>query len=113
VKTRKVLFVALAVASIFVIASIAGAVCPNTGKIIYTYRNASGSTMYVYVSPNTTFPTFYYYFVTTDYRVMDQITSAQAGQLKVNITGNRSTCPTTGLYRYGGAITYFRTYTIY
>ena len=114
-KTSKLLFVILVVIAMFGITSIAGATCGNYGKIMYTYRTSSG-TMYVYVTPNrTSFPTYYYYFTTSqnNYQVMDQLTSAQAGNYTVYLNGNASSCASSGTYRYGGVINYSITYTMY
>ncbi|BBL75028.1 hypothetical protein [Methylomagnum ishizawai] len=76
------------------------AVCSTYGQVEQYWTN--GTTCYAYVSPATSLHPhpYYYYFSSTDPELCDAIFNAkhQTGY----ISGNATSCPTTGSLRYGG-----------
>jgi len=84
------------------------AVCTQYGKIIYT-SGSNTSTTY-YIAPRTTFPTYYYYFSTSDPDVEAGLAAAVANHDTVYMYGSAASCPTTGTTRYGGVISSYGIY---
>jgi hypothetical protein len=111
-KTKR-FWMLVVIASIFMLSAVghSEAACTTYGKVVYSYTN--GGTCWVYVTPNTALPLFYYYFTTTDPEVIAAVNAAQAGNLKVYAIGNATACPTSGSYRYGGVVSWFYTYSLF
>lgn len=82
---------------------VAHAACTYYGPVEEVWTN--GSTTYVYVSPPSSHavPPYVYYFATTDSEYADTISNSL--HKNVYISGNAGACPTSGTYRYGGAVT--------
>ena len=104
-KLRKLLVIGLVVFALLATASLAGAECLHSGKVVLSYSDADGRN-YVYLAENNFFPTYYQFFYTEDESMMNQLASAQAGNLKVFISGSATSCPAAGDIRFGGNINY-------
>ncbi|OPY64777.1 MAG: hypothetical protein A4E62_02803 [Syntrophorhabdus sp. PtaU1.Bin002] len=109
-KTRGMLVgILVALSIVFMSFSSADATCSQYGKIQYISTPTATGTMYVYIAPyGYSVPYFYYYYtmpVSYGYTAgISTLTAAYAGNMTVSLSGNASTCPTSGTYRYGGAI---------
>jgi hypothetical protein len=83
------------------------ALCTIYGRIVYASTNGGNYTVYVAPIPPTSsvISTYYLIFTTVDPEVISTLNAAQAGNLKIYISGNATICPTTGITRAGGVIT--------
>lgn len=79
----------------------------NCSQIVYaTELFTNGTTTYLYGEPFGAGNTYTYFGTTTNAVIADAAASAAANNKRVNITGNATTCPTTGTYRFVGTILY-------
>ena len=96
-------------------ANAANASC-NSGFVnvteVYQGTTAVGTPYaYVYGVPeHSVLPTTVYYFYTNDTSAIAQLFAAGQNHESIYITGNATSCPTTGSYRYGGTIQYIYDY---
>ncbi|OPX94790.1 MAG: hypothetical protein A4E58_02445 [Syntrophorhabdus sp. PtaB.Bin006] len=109
-KTRGMLVgILVALSIVFMSFSSADATCAVTGKIMYVSSPVASGTAYVYMTPSTTLPSYYYYYtIPASYAYTAGQTAlygAMAGNLTVTIYGNAASCPTSGSTRYGGVVT--------
>jgi phosphatidylethanolamine-binding protein (PEBP) family uncharacterized protein len=83
------------------------ALCTIYGRIVYASTNGGNYTVYVAPIPpsGSVLSPYYFIYTTVDPEVISTLNAAQAGNLKVLITGNITACPTTGTSRPGGVIT--------
>ena len=83
------------------------ATCVTSGRVatIWSYNQDYA---YVGIRPTSTYGTDYvnYYFVRNYHTVWDALNSAAASDEAVYVSGDASSCPTTGTIRYGGNATY-------
>lgn len=92
-----------------VIASVASfsanATCTRTGEIVRVSNFASSSIMYL---RSTSLTNFYYRGTVTDLDLRGAVNDAVVNRNKVQLTGNASSCPTSGSSRNMGTITTVR-----
>ena len=88
----------------FIGAGIAGATCVTEGKVsrLRTGPDVGNFVDIQQLSNLPAFATFYTVPTELDYSLL---AAAQAGNLTVSVTGNATSCPTTGTFRSGGSIT--------
>lgn len=88
----------------------ANAACNYAGKIERIYQ--SSTTTYVYLkSLSSLTSSTYYYCNTSDPDLANAMHSAKAnGEQYVYVSGNRSSCPTSGTGRYMGSCVYINNY---
>ena len=79
---------------------------------VYQGTNAVGTPYaYVYGVPeHSLLPSTVYYFYTSDTTAIGQLFAAEQNHESIYITGNATSCPTTGTYLYGGTIQYIYDY---
>lgn len=114
-KMKTLLLIMVAITFVFAGAISVDAACGKHGKVVYMYvTNVHATTYaYVYIAVKTTLPTYGYYFLTFNKEAIATLAAAQSTGKSVYMLGNRSTCVTSGTWRYGGVLTSFRIYTNY
>lgn len=107
-------FVLICSALLFGSVNTSQATCGQYGKIIYTYQSPTFFT--AYLAPESSAPTYYYYFygspgANVGYGAMfDALNSAKAAGEKLYVVGSAGSCPISGTFRYGGYVQYFYSY---
>lgn len=104
----KVALLASALVGVFGINS-AQAACVQTCSGTASYTDNTG--YWFYCAPvDTLYSPYYYYFRTTDPELTHTLQNALASSQTVQISGNSTTCPSSGVSRYGGIVNYHYTY---
>jgi hypothetical protein len=76
-----------------------------SGYVIRVSTNPGAGSSYIYFRLNAR-DNYYWYGITSDAKLIDAAISALTNRTKIYITGNASSCPTSGSSRYIGTVTY-------
>jgi hypothetical protein len=82
------------------------AACDQARLHVVRSEGAPGGVQIYDFAPPSVLPTFYFRFSTTNSQIIDHLNSAWVGRFTVRVIGNALTCPTTGVVRNGGTITF-------
>lgn len=87
----------------------ASALCDiSGGRVIHAHSNPFNSPttlgMVYWVAPETTTPTFYYVFTTSNQSYINLLNAALVSGKQVRVTGGAAACPAAGLFRAAGAV---------
>ena len=85
-------------------ANLANAACTTYGPVEQVYT--INGTTYVYVSPANAFPTPSYVYIFSTTNALIAQTMAASLHKNAYVSGNATTCPTTGTARTGGVASY-------
>jgi len=85
--------------------SAAHATCIVTGQVVRVSHPAGGAVAYL---RDSSLAKFYYYFTVTDLYLVIAVNTAVASGVSTEVTGDASSCPTTGLELDGGVATLIR-----
>lgn len=103
---NRLLTILAAFGLIVVFAYSAHAACDVSKLHVVRSEGATGSFQIYDFAPPTVLPIYYFRFTTNDANIIDNLNSAWVGHLTVRVIGNAASCPTTGVIRNGGNITY-------
>lgn len=97
---KSLMTILLVLAICFTLAGGANATCGTYGRVLYSSQGAGYG--YFYVADY--LPTTYYYFYTNNVQFIASMTAAQTTGKRIYVSGNATSCPTSGTYMYGGVI---------
>lgn len=109
-KRSGIVLLALALSVVLTASSRVYALCDVAGgRVVHaesTPLDVAGTASTIYwIAPNTTTPTVYYTFITSNQTFINHLNTAQAGNLQVRVRGNAVACGApVGVFRAGGTI---------
>ena len=103
---KKIATILIPLALTFAFVNSAYATCDMARLHVVRSEGAPGGAQTYDFAPPTVLPTFYFRFTTSDPVIIDALNSALVGHLTVRVIGNAPSCPTTGIVRVGGTITF-------